>query len=105
MADPGNLYPSQDEGRIKRDGAAQDWRDHCAKVDKLMAERNPDEPEPGFKYMGWPWPEKWGNPVERYVSKKDNPTPLGRPWEQLFFPGGQSCKRLFVKVAGFPKVR
>ena len=83
-----NLYPPADEAPLKRDKVAQNWRDHCAKIKKAQDARNPNEPEPGFKYLGWPWPEAWGAPIERYVSKKDNPTPQGRPWEKLWFALG-----------------
>lgn len=68
-----------------------------AAAERKANERNPDEPEPGFKRMSWTWPKEWGEPVERWPWR----SPWGLSCETLVFANRERVKRLTVPVHGY----
>jgi len=82
---------------MSRDVPVNDWEAFAGPKRKANDERNPDEPEPGVKYLLWRWPTEWGNPIERFPSR----SPWGRPCETLVFNNRERVKRFTIPIHGW----
>ncbi len=48
--------------RLKRDHAADEWRDHCEKMKKFQDALDPTEAELGYKHKTWQVPHAHSTP-------------------------------------------
>jgi hypothetical protein len=78
-----------------------EWEPFVKENNKANDERKADEPEPGYKHMGWKWPKEWGNPVDQWLCPTSCLSMWGRPYEVLVFANRLHIRRLTVPVHGY----